>query len=161
MKKDSHRIVLIPALLLAVTLLISCNTGSIYSESESIPGYKWDVDNIITFRAPVTDTLNSYDINLLIRTDNSYPYRNIFLFIKTMSPAGRAIKDTIEYFLADEKGDWYGSGLGDINDLSVPFKANVHFPEPGTYTFSIQHGMRENKLRGVTDIGMQIRKWQQ
>ncbi|MDT8400796.1 MAG: gliding motility lipoprotein GldH [Bacteroidales bacterium] len=158
MKKEDKPGLLLTALLLASSIVFSCNTGSIYSESEKIPDYTWDAGNIITFMAPVTDTSNAYDVNLLLRTASSYPYRNLFLFIKTTSPDAYSIKDTVEYFLADEKGDWYGTGLGDINELSVPFKANVLFPEKGTYVFSIQHGMREQNLEGVTDIGLQIIK---
>jgi gliding motility-associated lipoprotein GldH len=149
---------LVPALIVCASFLFSCHTGSIYNESKSIPGYKWNADQTISFSAPVSDTLNAFDINLVIRTTNSYPYRNLFLFIETRSPEDYRIKDTVEYFLADEKGNWYGSGLGDINDLSVPFKTNVLFPDTGKYVFNIRQGMREQNLSGVSDIGIQISK---
>jgi gliding motility-associated lipoprotein GldH len=158
MKKENNPGILILAFFITSFIMVSCNTGSIYTESEKIPDYTLNAGDIITFRAPIADTTNAYDINLVIRTDQSYPYRNIFLFIKTSSPDGYSIKDTVEYFLADEKGNWYGSGLGDINDLSVPFKTNVVFPENGTYVFDIQHGMREPYLKGITDIGIRINK---
>ncbi len=158
MKKENNPGLLIIAFFITSSILVSCNPGNIYTESEKIPGYTWNTGNIITFMAPIADTTNACDINLVIRTSKSYPYRNIFLFVKTSSPAGYSIKDTVEYFLADEKGNWYGSGLGDINDLSVPFKTNVIFPENGTYVFNIQHGMREPDLNGVTDIGIRIIK---
>ena len=159
MKKENNTSLFIQAILLILFInLISCNPGISYADSEKIPGYTWNASNIISFEVPVKDTVNSFDINLIIRTDKSYPYRNLFLFIRTTSPGKISIKDTIEYFLADEKGYWYGSGLGDVNDLSVPFKTNVLFPEEGTYIFNIQHGMRDQNLEGVTDIGIQIRK---
>lgn len=149
---------LLPVLLVTTLVLFSCRPGSIYNESEQIPGQEWKADNTISFSAPVSDTLNAYDINLVVRSTSSYPYRNLFLFVETRSPDGYRIKDTVEYFLADEKGNWYGSGLGDINDLSVPFKTNVLFPDTGKYIFNIRHGMREEDLSGVSDIGIQITK---
>ncbi|MFO7851382.1 MAG: gliding motility lipoprotein GldH [Bacteroidota bacterium] len=158
MKTYNNFLFLIYIILISTACLVSCEPGNIYSDSESIPAYTWNAANIITFDVPVEDTTGSYDINLIIRTDNSYPYRNLFLFIETRSPEDVSIKDTLEYFLADEKGNWYGSGLGDVNDLSVPFKTNVRFPMEGTYSFSIQHGMRNKDLDGVTDIGIQVRK---
>ena len=158
MKKEDNIVLLISAILISSASLISCNPGNIYADSEKIPGYTWNASNIISFEATVKDTTNAYDINLIIRTDKSYPYRNLFLFIKTTSPEEISIKDSVEYYLADEKGNWYGSGLGDVNDLSVPFKTNILFPDEGTYTFNIQHGMRDQNLDGVTDIGIQIRK---
>jgi len=158
MKRENNIYLLLPAVILSSICLISCDRGNLYVESERIPGYIWNDNNIITFRTQVNDTVNAYDINLIIRTDKDYPYRNMFLFIKTVSPEKTSIKDTVEYFLADEKGNWYGSGLGDVNDLSVPLKSNILFPMEGTYTFNIQHGMREKELEGVIDIGMQIKK---
>lgn len=156
--KQAFFLLVLPALL---SIVSSCKPGSIYSESEKIPAYKWAADDIKTFSVPVTDTATSYDVKILLRTTRSYPYRNLFLFIKTTAPGNYSIKDTVEAFLADEQGNWYGSGLGDINDLSIPFKTNVLFPEKGTYVFSIQHGMREEYLEGLTDIGLHISKRKQ
>ena len=153
--------IIIPALLISASILFSCQQGSIYNESEKIPANSWSAGNTISFSAPVSDTLDACNISLVIRTTHSYPYRNLFLFVETTSPAGYRIKDTVEYFLADEKGNWYGSGLGDINDLSVPFKTNVIFPDTGNYVFNIRHGMREANLNGVSDIGIQIAKRKQ
>ncbi len=162
MKEENKTSLFIPAILIILFInLISCNPGISYTESEKIPGYTWNASNTISFEVPVKDTINTFDINLIIRTDKSYPYRNLFLFIRTTSPEEVSIIDTVEYFLADEKGNWYGSGLGDVSDLSVPFKTNILFPDEGTYTFNIQHGMRDQNLDGVTDIGIQIRKRKQ
>ncbi|MEA1885816.1 MAG: gliding motility lipoprotein GldH [Bacteroidota bacterium] len=158
MKTNNNFRSLISIVLISSACLISCKPGNIYSDSEKIPAYTWNAANIVTFEVPVEDTTSAFDINLIIRTDNSYPYRNLFLFIKTTSPDKMIIKDTVEYLLADEKGNWYGSGLGDVNDLYVPFKTNVRFPAEGIYSFSIQHGMRDKDLDGVTDIGIQVRK---
>ena len=149
-------VLLLPVLLVPALVLFSCKPKSIYNESEQIPGQEWNAGNTISFSAHISDTVNAYDINLLIRSTSSYPYRNLFLFVETRSPAAYRIKDTVEYFLADEKGNWYGSGLGDINDLSLPFKTNVLFPDTGKYIFNIRHGMREEDLNGVSDIGIQI-----
>jgi len=158
MKKENSIILSLTAILAISHLLISCDNEYIYAETVKIPEYTWHADNILKFEAPVEDTINAFDINLVIRTYNDYPYRNLFLFITTSSPERLTIRDTVEYFLADEKGDWYGSGLGDVNDLSVPFKSNIIFPAGGIYTFRIQQGMRESALRGITDIGIQIKK---
>ena len=83
------------------------------------------------FKIPVRDTLNSNNIYLILRTGSSYPYRNIFLFVTTTSPDGKSITDTLQYDIADEKGNWYGKGFGDIHELKLPYKSNVFFPVSG------------------------------
>jgi len=145
-------------ILISTFLLPSCNSNILYTESHEMPEEIWKLSDISKFKVLMTDTLNSNDIFFSIRTGSSYPYRNIFLFVTTVSPAGKYFTDTLQYNLADEKGRWYGKGFGDIHELSLPFKTNVYFPEKGAYQFIIQHGMRIEDLKGVYDFGVRIEK---
>ncbi len=115
-------------------------------------------DEYRNIQVPVTDTLTSNNVSFTIRTGSSYPFRNIYLFVTTTSPDGKFITDTLQYFLADTKGKWYGKGFGDIHELNLPYKSNVFFPVKGTYKFNIQHGMRVEDLNGVYDFGMRIER---
>jgi gliding motility-associated lipoprotein GldH len=145
-------------ILTSFVLLSSCNNNVVYTDSLPMPGKTWELMNIASFRVPINDTINSNNVIFTIRTGSSYPFRNIFLFVKTTSPDGKFITDTLEYFLADEKGKWYGRGFGDIHELNLPYKSNVYFPLKGTYKFNIQHGMRIEDLAGVYDFGLRIEK---
>jgi gliding motility-associated lipoprotein GldH len=138
--------------------MVSCNNNVVFTDSKPMPGKKWELMNIPVFNVPVNDTLKSNNVSFLIRTSSSYPFRNIFLFVKTTSPDGKSITDTLEYFLADEKGKWYGKGFGDIHELNLPYKSNVFFPAKGTYQFTVRHGMRMEDLNGVYDFGLRIEK---
>ena len=139
-------------------LLLSCNNNVVYTDSVPMPAKKWELMNIPSFSVPIDDTLHSNNVIFTIRTGSSYPFRNIYLFVQTKSPDGKLITDTLQYFLADEKGNWYGRGFGDIHELNLPYKSNVYFPVKGTYQFSIRHGMRIEDLKGVYDFGLRIEK---
>lgn len=139
-------------------LLLSCNSNVIYTDSFVLAEKTWRLLDIPAFKIPITDTLNSNNVFFTIRTGSSYPFRNIYLFVTTMSPDGKSITDTLQYNLADEKGKWYGKGFGDIHELKLPYKSNVYFPLKGTYQFKIQHGMRIEDLTGVYDFGLRIEK---
>ena len=149
------------SLLIIMALIIffmpGCRPGNYFSAVEQIPDSRWSVRNRISFDAGIADTLTPFDILFTIRSRSHYPYRNIFMFVTTVSPEGNRITDTLEYQLADERGNWYGRGLSDIHDLSVPFKTDVIFPVSGSYSFRIQHGMRTEDLDGIMDIGIRIR----
>ena len=149
-----------PAVLILISVLLfsSCNNDVIYSDSAVMQDNRWDLFDVPVFDVPVTDTLNSNNVSFTIRTGSSYPFRNIYLFVTTISPDGKSITDTLQYFLADEKGRWYGKGFGDIHELGLPYKTNVYFPLKGVYEFKIRHGMRVEDLKGVYDIGLRIEK---
>jgi gliding motility-associated lipoprotein GldH len=141
---------------LTTLLITSCRERALYSEIQQVTGAEWSRYNRLIFKADITDTLTACDILLTLRTNADYPFRNIFLFITTTSPEGYSVKDTLEYYLADEKGNWFGRGLGDVNDLSVKYRSNIIFPESGTYEFRIDQGMRTDNLKGVMDVGLRI-----
>lgn len=139
-------------------ILTSCSNNVVFTDSVSMPAEKWELNNIPSFGITVDDTISGNDITFTIRTGSSYPFRNIYLFVTTDSPQGKSITDTIQYFLADEKGRWFGKGFGDIKELSLPYKTNVYFPVKGTYNISVGHGMRVGDLKGVYDLGLRVSK---
>jgi gliding motility-associated lipoprotein GldH len=143
---------------LPALLFYSCNSNVTFTDSVSIPNEEWTLENAPVFTPEITDTISSNNIFFTIRTSTSYPFRNIYLFVSTTSPAGKTITDTLQYFLADEKGRWYGRGIGDVHELNLPFKREVYFPAKGIYSFRIRHGMRNETLKGVYDIGLRIEK---
>jgi gliding motility-associated lipoprotein GldH len=145
-------------ILASVFLLSSCNSNVVYTDSIPMAAKTWELMNVTSFRVTINDTINSNNVIFTIRTGSSYPFRNIYLFISTTSPDGKNITDTLQYYLADEKGKWYGKGFGDIHELNLPYKSNVFFPLKGTYLFKIQHGMRIEELNGVYDFGLRIEK---
>ncbi|HQG62195.1 MAG TPA: gliding motility lipoprotein GldH [Bacteroidales bacterium] len=146
-------------LLVLLFLLNACKSNLIYTDSVTMPEKTWDLSNIVNFSAPVTDTTITSDIYFTIRTGSDYPFRNIFLFVTTLSPDGKTMTDTLEYYLADEKGNWFGKGSGDVHELDLPFRSNIYFPLKGNYDFKIRHGMRTDGLKGIYDFGIRIRKF--
>ena len=146
-------------LVLASLLLpVSCNNDIVFTDSFTIPEKTWRLSERPAFEVQVTDTLIANNIWLMIRTSSSYPFRNIYLFVTAVTPDGKTITDTLQYYLADEKGNWYGKGFGDIHALNLPYKSNVYFPSTGTYSFKIQHAMRIEDLKGIYDIGLRVEK---
>ncbi len=144
---------------LASALVISsCNSNVIFTDSVAMKNTTWQLMNTPVFKVPVNDTLNGNNIFFTIRTGSDYPFRNIFLFVTATSPESSELTDTLQYYLADDKGRWYGKGFSDIHELSLPYKSNVFFPAKGEYLFRIQHGMRTKDLPGIYDIGLRVER---
>lgn len=152
---DNRRKILITFFIL---ILASCGRNILFTDSSAMPEKTWQISNIPEFSYVVSDTVSKTNVSFTIRTGSDFPFRNIFLFVTAMSPDGKSITDTLEYELADEKGNWYGKGSGDVHELNLPYRSNVFFPLKGTYIFKIQHGMRTGDLKGVYDLGLRIEK---
>lgn len=139
------------------TVTVSCISSDIlFDEVKKIEPEGWNVNEEKSFLVAVNDTTASYNIYLHVRNNTSYEYSNLWMFIKTTAPGGQSITDTVEFYLADDSGNWLGRGLGSINTMLLPYKANIKFPNRGIYTFNIKQGMRKEKLSDILDVGIRI-----
>ncbi len=141
-----------------VFLIASCSDNRIFDEVAKISSEGWHVEDVYTFKVNVSDTTKAYDIFFHIRNTSEYDYSNIWLFIDTQSPNGAAMRDTVEFVLADASGAWYGRGLGDMYSLLLPYKQNIHFPYRGIYSFTLTQGMRTDVLHGIKDVGFRVQE---
>lgn len=141
-------------LLVAVMALASCRRNIVYSEFVSIPSAEWSVNSLPEFAFHVEDQEAGYNVILYIRHTERYPYQNMWLFVR----GNQQYRDTIEFYLADDRGQWLGNKHHGFIEMPVLLEENYHFPDTGRFYFAVQHGMRDSLLRGVTDVGMEIIK---
>ena len=145
---------LIPVLIiLMMATLASCHHDIIYSQFCSIPSANWSIDEEAQFEYAISEIDADYQVLIYVRHTERYPYQNMWLFVEDN---GRI--DTIEFYLSDDHGQWLGDKHHGFIEMPVLYEEDKHFPDTGIYHLSIQHGMRDSVLRGVTDLGLEIIK---
>lgn len=137
--------------------LAACNHSPIYSHYQDLPVKGWHQDSVLQYAVDITDSTATYDILLMIRNNETYPYQNLWLFVSEGTTDGCILHDTIECYLADNHGRWLGSGIRTY-ELPLYYSIGHHFSQNGEYVFTLQQGMREEYLRGITNIGLKITK---
>lgn len=146
--------VLTVALLTGLTVsFTSCKNDIVYSHFSPISSEKWAIDSVASFEYAITDAAPDYRMLIYVRHTERYPYQNMWLFV------GDSLhRDTIEFYLADDRGQWLGNKHHGFIEMPVLLEENYHFADTGIYHMTIQHGMRDSVLRGITDIGLEIVK---
>lgn len=147
---------LVTAAIGCMLLFGACNSQTVYQDNEAIPASGWDINNRIDFGVTMDDTTQLHELYLLVRNTTDYPYRNLYLFLDIEFPNQQTLRDTIECILAHKDGQWTGKGFGKIRANEFLFRDDVWFPVSGNYTFRLQQGMREESLKGISDIGIRI-----
>lgn len=145
-------------LFLVLLLLTSCDSHLVFDKYERVPDASWKINAPVHFEVNITDTLSAHNLYIGIRNKGSYAYNNLFLFITTTSPTGSTVRDTVEITLAGPEGKWKGRGFGDLFTLRTMWKKNVRFPYTGIYSFDLVQAMRNDPLKGITDVGIRIDK---
>ena len=149
------RIKVIGYLLMVIGCLAftSCQKDIVFSQFVSIPSGEWGNEELANFDYTISDKDADYRMLIYVRHTERYPYQNMWLFVDN-----GARRDTIEFYLADDRGQWLGDRHHGFIEMPVLFEQNYHFPDTGMYHMAIQHGMRDSVLRGVMDIGVEIVK---
>ncbi|MCX8081422.1 MAG: gliding motility lipoprotein GldH [Bacteroidia bacterium] len=145
-------------LILILTLyLMSCHKNVVYSKYIKFENEEWKRSDTATFDFEISDTKPLYNLYLNIRHADGYPFSNLYMFVQTSYPDGTLKQDTLEIELADPKGRWHGSGLGDIFDLHAPLKQNFKFTQPGKYRIRFIQAMRTDPLPLLMEIGVELK----
>ena len=113
----------------------------------------WDKDSVCRFSYPIEDTAATYQVLLYVRQTEMYPYQNMWLFV---GDSGR--QDTIEFYLANDRGEWLGNGRNGLIEMPVLYEETHRFPHSGEQVWHIQQGMRAQSLKGISDVGLIIKK---
>lgn len=152
-------------LIIVLYSFASCNKNLVHTEFKATQGGNWAKDNTIQFTFSGLDSINTHNMFINIRNDNTFPYSNLFLIAELDFPNGETQKDTLEYEMALPDGSWLGKGYGSIKENKLWYKENIVFSENGVYTLTLSHAMRKNgavngviDLEGITDVGFQIEK---
>ncbi|MBQ6723009.1 MAG: gliding motility lipoprotein GldH [Paludibacteraceae bacterium] len=133
--------------------LTSCRNNIVYSHFCSIPSENWHMDSVAQFDYNIEDAGIDYQMLLYVRHTERYPYQNMWLFVDN-----GIYQDTIEFYLADDRGQWLGDKKHGLMEMPVLLEEQIHYPDTGMYRLTVQHGMRDSLLRGVADVGLEIVK---
>jgi gliding motility-associated lipoprotein GldH len=137
--------------------IISCSHREVFFNYHSFAGAEWNRDDSAVFNVKIDDNSQLYNVSFELRHNADYPFSNIWLFVDYKLPDGSSRTDTIGADVADIYGKWYGKGMS-LYNLSIPYETSVLFSDTGTYIYSVRQGMRDNPLKGISDIGLKVSK---
>lgn len=139
-----------------VLFVASCNTLDVYEKSKQFTTQSWSSKDSANFKFEITDTNHYYNFYLVLRHQEKYAYKNIWLSLNVVSP-----KDTSyfkrEFTLADNN-KWLGTTIDDITDHRIIFNPQPIKLKKGNYSFTLKQIMREDPLSNILSAGIRVQK---
>lgn len=145
--------------LLLIIVFASCNKKSVYQKFIDVPENIWHTDSVINFKLTPLDTSVNYKVFLNIRHGVEYKYQNIFLYSKTDYN-----QDTLEIYLCNNAGKWYGKGWGDIKEVSIDISninnKKIIKSKKISFEQAMRYGDKEsvNNLQHIHSLGIIIQR---
>ncbi len=148
----------------AAILLVSCDKKRVFDQYKSV-GKEWHKDSIASFTYNNQDTTKAYNLFVNLRSNNDFPFNNIFLIVAMEAPGGLTKVDTLEYQMANPDGTLLGDGFSDVKESKLYFKEKYKFKSIGDYKIGIMQALRQNgkvngveSLAGITEVGFRVEK---
>lgn len=149
---------LIYCFLVIIFGVTSCGYNPYFDENVSIKDEAWSQSDTVELTVDIEDTEEKFDMFINVRNNKTYAYMNLFMFIDIIDPDGEMWRDTLAFQLADEKGNWRSDDVSETYVMtSFSAYTNYSFPKKGTYTFKLIHGMYDEPLKGISDIGVKLK----
>lgn len=145
--------------LFGALLATGCNERTVYHSYQALPAEGWAKSDTLSFRIPITDSIpTTFRLFAEARNRSDYPYQKLYLFVRqNLLDSTKWQTDTLAIQLTDSTGKWLGNGWGSIYQ-SDKFIRSVRPLHPGTYTIKITHGLKDELLIGMNDIGIRVER---
>lgn len=138
----------------------ACRPSPQYQDTYTIPGGAWQAAYRPEFSFAITDTAVAYQLFLLVRHTDAYPYANVWINMDSKAPGDTAWgKVRIEVPLAAPSGQWLGRGAGELWEQRMPLTSlsrPAFFAKKGTYTVRLTQDMRRNPLPEILTVGLRL-----
>ncbi|OIR08391.1 gliding motility lipoprotein GldH precursor [mine drainage metagenome] len=140
----------------AFVFITSCTSLDVYEKTTAFPSHEWNSKELLPFTFTIKDTSSLYNFYVVLRHEDAYQYKNIWLNIKIKDPDSTySIKR--EFTLADNT-KWLGTGMDDIIEHRIAFNPIPISLKKGDYTFTLQQIMREDTLQHILNAGIRVEK---
>jgi gliding motility-associated lipoprotein GldH len=150
-----------PALFCTLCLALeACQQGVVYQQVHTLPGSIFYRDSSIHFSFPIADSIQAYDIYMLVAYTPTYPYQNLYINYtlqdKNTCPLATALHQSV---LFDPKtGKPLGKGWGENKYIELLLLKNYNFAQPNAYSLILTQFMRQEALPGIHQVGIKICK---
>lgn len=141
--------------MLCLLAMCACKRSIVYSDFISLPADGWHQDSVLSYDICVEDSTADYDLLIVVRHTNEYPYQNLWLFVDEYAGTELLHRDTIEALLADDYGRWIAGGINKY-DLPLQYATSYRFATASHNRITIQQGMRSPYLKGLSDVGVKV-----
>ncbi|MBC7451622.1 MAG: gliding motility lipoprotein GldH [Cytophagales bacterium] len=144
-----------------VSILSSCTDPDIITEAKiDTSDDSWIQKEEMSFPVHVEDPSATYRIFYQMRYNTDYPYYNLWVNRFLYNEKGDLISKKLQgmELFNGTTGEPYGAGFGNYFDYKILSDSLYHFPSKGTYTIKIEQYMRQDTLKGVASVGVQVIK---
>ena len=113
-------------LLCVLVMAGSCSDDKVsYCAFKAISPEGWSPTMALHFKCEDRKSVSGETLKVVIRHDNTFPYRDITLMLDVIDKEGKVEHKRLSVPVADEYGNWLGVGFGTLYQCEAEVKNNI------------------------------------
>ena len=147
--------------LLVLISLYSCSDNKEFYAYKSFDNGQWARDSILKVQidSSFRKTSGEYVLSVELVHNKSYPYKNLWLLVGSNINHTKVMRyDTVKTKLMDNFERWYGTSVGGLHQISIPYKKEKITSNSEPIRFEIKQLMDDNPLSGIEKVGIKIKE---
>ena len=134
-------------------ILSSCESRNfIFKEHHVFEKAIWNEKDSASFEVNITDTMQLYNLGLMIEHSKNYPAQNLYLKINTAFPDGQYFSQQVNIDFASKAGKWFGDCSSDFCEVEAYIQKRAYFNQSGIYKFTIKQFTRDVDLQNIKSV---------
>lgn len=114
----------------------------------------WALENPVVVSSEID--ASSIRPQVYINFGQDYPYMNLQMSLRWTGPSGQEDRYDFQSTVVDPAGDWLIDAEGASYPLILTLKDSIVIPEPGRWTFTLSHNMREEQICQIRQVGIRL-----
>lgn len=151
--------ILIALLFLFLWFPFACKRDKGLTVFNSFPERAWSRFEKQSFDFRIADNSFPYDLMLILRHSENYPFGNLYVNVVTEMPGGEErimehdfkMKDSDGAFLSRVKEEGY-------REITFPLHTGLHFAEEGSCSVEIENLIPKIEIPGVLELGVILQR---
>ncbi len=143
-------------LLLALTTLLACDTGTVYYHYESVDTQAWDGETSLHFDVAPDTCGGTYELGVEVRITADYPYKQLALLVTEQ--LNDSTQRTHNVLLNVTDGNGRRTGYGPSYYTLKQSLGTTTLQPDDTLHINVRHNMRRLEMPGVADVGIIMKK---
>jgi gliding motility-associated lipoprotein GldH len=143
-------------------IMSACESRDFIFEGKSVFEKSiWNEQDSASYEVNITDTIQLYNLGLVVEHSKNYPAQNLYLKINTTFPNGQYFSQQVNIDFANKAGKWFGDCSGDFCEVEAYIQQGAYFNQSGKYRFTIQQFTRDLDLQDIKSVAFFVEDTQQ
>lgn len=147
-------LLLIPFILIP----LSCNKNDKQCQFVSFANQAWNRFEKQNFGFPVINTSASFDIKLILRHNDDYPFDNLYINVVMEMPGGEERIMEKDFRIRDALGNFLSDDRNGYREVSFYLYKELYFSEKGLCSVEIENLIPKIEIPGILKLGVCLQK---